>query len=122
MPREFSRSERVGEVIQRELAQLIHFEIKDPRVQGVTITAVKVSRDMEHARIFFSILGENTPDTVLEGLEKAKGFLRHQLGKSLQMRMTPHLRFYHDDSVERGAHISAVIDAAIAEDREKGQS
>ncbi len=118
MPREFSRPQRVAAQIQRELAQLIQFEVKDPRVGLITISGVEVSRDLSHAKIFISMLESgHEVDEALKGLNSASGFLRRELGKRMIMRVVPNLHFVYDASVERGANLSALIDAAIASDR-----
>ena len=117
---ESSRSRRVGEQIQRELAQLIQMEVKDPRVKWVTISAVKVSKDFSHALIYFTVLGdynETVDKNVLAGLEKASGFLRRELGRRIKLRIIPELHFKYDDSTVRGTHLSSLIDAAIAADK-----
>ena len=118
MPREFSRTRRVGEQVQRELATLIHDEIKDPRLGMVSVTAVMVSRDLSHAKVFISVLGnaEQTEASV-SVLKHAAGFLRHRLGRVLHIRVVPELRFYLDRSLEEGARMGALINAAIAGDR-----
>ena len=118
MPREFSRTRRVGEQVQRELATLIHDEIKDPRLGMVSVTAVMVSRDLSHAKVFISVLGnaEQTEASV-SVLKHAAGFLRHRLGRVLHIRVVPELRFYLDRSLEEGARMGALINAAIASDR-----
>jgi len=117
---ESSRSRRVGEQIQRELAQLIQQEVKDPRVKWVTISTVKVSKDFSHAIAYFTVLGdynETVDKNVLAGLEKAGGFLRRELGRRIKMRIVPELHFKYDDSTVRGTHLSSLIDAAIASDK-----
>jgi ribosome-binding factor A len=118
MPREFPRTRRVGEQIQRELAALIHDELRDPRLGMVSISSVQVSRDMAHAKIHVSVLGkdEQVSDS-LGVLNHAAGFLRHRLGKILHMRVIPVLRFYHDRSLEEGARLGALINEAIASDK-----
>ena len=118
MPREFPRTRRVGEQIQRELAALIHDELRDPRLGMVSISSVQVSRDMAHAKIHVSVLGkdEQVSDS-LGVLNHAAGFLRHKLGKILHMRVIPTLRFYHDRSLEEGARLGALINEAIASDK-----
>jgi ribosome-binding factor A len=118
MPREFPRTRRVGEQIQRELAALIHDELRDPRLGMVSISSVQVSRDMAHAKIHVSVLGkdEQVADS-LSVLNHAAGFLRHKLGKILHMRVIPILRFYHDRSLEEGARLGALINKAIASDK-----
>jgi ribosome-binding factor A len=118
MPREFPRTRRVGEQIQRELAELIRTELRDPRLGMVSISSVQVSRDMAHAKIHISVLGkdEQVSDS-LGVLNHAAGFLRHKLGKILHMRVIPILRFYHDRSLEEGARLGALINKAIASDK-----
>jgi len=118
MPKEFPRTRRVGEQIQRELAALIHDEIKDPRLGMVSVTAVMVSRDLAHAKVYVSVLGDTEQtDASLSVLSHASGFLRHRLGKILHIRVIPELRFYLDRSLEEGARMGALINAAIASDK-----
>ena len=118
MPREFPRSRRVGDQIQRELSGLIRDEIKDPRLGMVSITAVSVSRDLGHAKVHVSVLGDELQVTEsVEVLNHAAGFLRHRLGKMLHIRTVPELRFYLDRSLEEGARIGALINRAIASER-----
>ncbi len=112
MAKDFSRSDRVAEQIQRELADLLQFEVKDPRVSMVTLTDVEVSRDMAHAKIFYSALA-GTPELQL-GLEKSAGFLRSQLSKRMLVRSVPQLHFVYDASIEYGMKLSRLIDEALA--------
>ena len=118
MPREFPRTRRVGEQIQRELAALIRDELKDPRLGMVSISSVQVSRDLGHAKVHVSVLGKEEQVTEsLSVLNHAAGFLRHKLGKILHLRVIPALRFYHDRSLEEGARLGALINEAIASDK-----
>ncbi len=120
MDRESSRSRRVGEQIQRELAQLIQFEVKDPRVEWVTISAVKVSRDFSHATVYYTVLGKTAEEldaSVEAGLGKAAGFLRRELGHRMKLRTIPQLHFKYDDSTERGNRLAHLIDQAVAADK-----
>lgn len=118
MAREFSRTRRLGEQIQRELAQLIQQELQDPRLGMVTVSAVEVSRDLSNAKVFITVLGENADvDASLKVLNKAAGFLRHELGQRLIMRSLPNLRFVYDASLERGNRLSSLIDQAMAADK-----
>jgi len=118
MPREFPRTRRIGEQIQRELAELIRGEIKDPRLGMASISSVQVSRDLGHAKIHVSVLGnEEQIKESLAVLNHAAGFLRHKLGKILHIRVIPILRFYHDRSLEEGARLGALINEAIASDK-----
>jgi ribosome-binding factor A len=120
MPREFPRTRRVGEQIQRELSELIRSELKDPRVGMISISAVTVSRDLSHARVYVSVLGDEAQmASSLKALQHAAGFLRHRLGQAMRMRVIPELHFHLDRSIEEGARIGALINLAIASDRGK---
>jgi ribosome-binding factor A len=124
MPRDHSRTLRVAEQIQRELAELIRLELKDPRVGMVTLTDVEVSADYAHAKVFFTTLG--TSDQIAAataGLNHAAGFLRHELGRRIKLRGIPELHFIYDESVERGVRLSRLIDEAVGtveRDKNKG--
>jgi ribosome-binding factor A len=114
MPKDFSRTRRVGEQIQREMAQLVQQEIKDPRLGLVTISAVKLSKDMSHANIFFTILNdEQSVEETLKILDGASGFLRHELGKRMQLRIVPHIHFKYDESISYGNELSSLINKAM---------
>lgn len=118
MAKEFSRSRRVGEQIQRELASLLQFEIADPRLTGITVTAVEVSRDFSYAKVFYSFFGEGRDrDGVQKALEGAAGLLRRELGHKLTTRATPKLSFHYDNSIEDGNRLSSLINKAVAEDQ-----
>lgn len=120
MAREFSRTQRIADFLKKELATLIQMEIRDPRVGMVSITDVEVSRDLSHAKIFFTELGkdsEDQADETAQVLNNASGFLRSQIAKMNNARTTPRLRFYFDTSVGRGKHLSSLIDNAIAADQ-----
>lgn len=111
----FARTDRVAQQMQRELAELVRLELNDPRVRLLTITGVEVAGDYSHAKVFFTRLdGKNAE--AQEGLERASGFLRSQLARSLKLRIMPQLHFVYDSSVERGSHLSQLIDQAVASD------
>jgi ribosome-binding factor A len=117
MPRDYPRSRRIGDQIQRELSDIIRVELKDPRVGMITITDVEVTQDQSHARIFFTVLGgQDRVEDTAHGLQHAAGFLRSQLAHRMKLRIVPQLQFKYDQSVERGMHLSQLIDAAVAED------
>ena len=116
MPKDYARTDRVAEQIQRELAELVRLEIKDPRVRMVTLTGVEVVRDYSHAKVFYTTL-DGSNKAVQQGLEHASGFLRSQLAHVMKLRITPQLHFVYDASVERGAHLSQLIDQAVASDK-----
>jgi ribosome-binding factor A len=113
MPREFSRSQRLGAQVLRTLSELLRFETKDPRLATVSLTAVDLSRDLGVAKVYFSLLNpDDDPQPVQEGLQRASGFLRGRLGKSLEIRHVPELRFVHDDSIAHGVEMNRLIDSA----------
>lgn len=123
MAKEYSRTQRIGDQMQRELAQLIQREIKDPRLGMVTITAVEVSRDLGHAKVYITVLGIGTEEArqieqSLDILQDAAGFLRMMLGKIMKVRTVPQLHFHYDASIRRGAELSALIERAVQEDRQ----
>ncbi|HSE02440.1 MAG TPA: 30S ribosome-binding factor RbfA [Burkholderiales bacterium] len=120
MPRDFPRSRRIAEQVQRELSDIIRLELKDPRVGMITLTDVEVTPDNAHARVYFTLLGE--PSRIEEaaaGLQHAAGYLRSQLAQRLKLRVVPQLHFKYDASVERGIRVSQLIDAAVAEDAKR---
>ena len=111
----FSRKDRVAEQIRRELAELIRGELKDPRVGMISITDVEVTADYAHAKVFFSTLaGSEQVAGVLAGLDKASSFLRRELGRRITIHTTPQLHFVFDQSLERGADLSKLIQKAVA--------
>jgi len=120
MPREFPRARRVEEQLKRLLAEQIRREVKDPRVGLVTITAVEVSRDLSHATVYFTpFAGIGDPAAALDALQHAAGYLRHQIRNLMRLRIAPELEFRLDDSVERGARLSALIHDAVEDDRRR---
>ena len=117
MPKDGSRSRRVAEQIQRELAELIQLEVKDPRVGMITLTGVEVTSDYSHAKVFFSLLGDQARlQQALAGLNSAAGYLRSQVAHRMKLRVMPALHFEHDLSIEEGMRIDKLISDAIAED------
>jgi ribosome-binding factor A len=121
MPREFSRTRRVAEQLQRELAVLVRDEIKDPRLGMVSISGAEVSRDLAYATVYISVLGDDkaVADS-LAVLNRAAGFLRHRLGQLMRIRIVPQLKFEFDSSLQEGARMDALIDAALAGSRTDG--
>lgn len=97
----------------RALNELVRFESKDPRLSGISLTAIELARDLGVAKVYFSQMDpEGDLEAARTGLERAAGFLRTKLGSSLQVRRVPELRFVHDDSIAHGAEISQLIDQA----------
>lgn len=121
MPREFSRTDRIADAIQRELSRLIQFEMRDKRVGMVNINEVEVSRDLGHAKIFVTFVEQVTPaevETRMGILKQASGFLRGGIARAIDMRTTPQLRFHYDESIERAAKISALVDEVVRRDEQ----
>ncbi len=122
MAREFTRSRRVEEQIQRSLSEVMRSQLRDPRVTGVVITEVRASRDLSVAWIQYSLLGTDDRPTaetlanVQAGLDRAVGFLRSQLARELATRTVPDLRFSYDEAGQRGRDLEQLIDAAVARD------
>ncbi|MCV6625909.1 MAG: 30S ribosome-binding factor RbfA [Cellvibrionaceae bacterium] len=120
MAREFKRTDRLGDAIQRSLAQLIQFEIRDPRIGMVNINDVVVSRDLSNAKVYIAFVGEDDAERSQEGvdvLNKAAGFLRSQLSRELDTRTTPRLQFVYDRTAIDGNAMSRLIDQAVAADK-----
>ena len=115
MPKDYPRSRRIAEQIQRELSEIIRLELKDPRVGMITLTDVEVTQDYSHAKIFFTRLGDAAENTsILKALEHAAGFLRSELAHRMRLRIVPQLHFEYDESVERGVRLSHLIDEAVS--------
>lgn len=118
MPREFTRSDRVSDAIQRILGQVISQEIRDPRIGLVNINAVTVTRDMAYAKVYVTFVGADETESLAAAsvLNKASGFLRGFIAKELIMRSVPKLQFIYDKTAIRGQEISFLIDRAMKED------
>ncbi|MCY4050857.1 MAG: 30S ribosome-binding factor RbfA [Gammaproteobacteria bacterium] len=109
---EIDRTRRVGELIKRELSDLISSQVHDDRIRSVTITRVSVSRDLKNSTVFFSMLAEPTDKKNIEKvLNKCAGYLRKNLSKRLMMRTTPALSFQYDESIEHGLSLTQLIDS-----------
>ena len=120
MPREFPRARRIEEQLKRLLSELVRREVKDPRVGLITITAVSVTRDLSHAKVYFTpFAGIGDPEAALEALQHAAGYLRIQVRNQMRLRTAPELVFQLDDSLERGARLSTLIHDAVESDRSR---
>jgi ribosome-binding factor A len=120
MAREFGRTDRVADFLKRELARLLQFEVRDPRVGMVSVTDVEVTRDLAHAKVFVTVMGKESAKDAqesIEALNNASGFMRSQIASVSNTRTVPRLRFVYDASVVRGQRMSALIDAAVRKDR-----
>lgn len=108
---------RVGEQIHRELADLIRSELKDPGIGMITLGDVEVSRDLAHARVYYTVLGEGQAiEASSAALRRAAGFLRRELGRRMRLRIVPELKFVYDESQARGDRLDALIAQAVSED------
>ncbi len=117
-----ARLRRIADQIQRELSALISGELKDPRVQLVTITGVELTPDLAYATVYFTSLAEGAArKTTLAGLQNAAGFLRAMLGSRIRVHTTPELRFVYDTSVETGIRLGRLIDEAVAADHARAR-
>jgi len=126
MPREFSRSQRMAEQLRREVAEIIRDEIKDPRLGFISITEVRMSRDLSHAVIYYSAFhaGDNGAQQQQESIEilnRATGFIRKEIARRIRARIVPTLKFVIDDSVTRGAAMDELINEAIQSDMRNDQ-
>lgn len=123
MAREFSRTDRVGQQIHKEVASILQHEFKhrEPQVGMITVSGVEVSRDLAHAKIFITFYS-NSPEKVnddFERLQESKSFVRGLLGRRMRMRNVPAVHFFKDSSIEEGARISALVNEAVASDKAK---
>jgi len=119
MAREYKRTDRIADHLRRELATIIQREMRDPRVAMVSITDVQVSKDLAHARVYYTTMNAETPEAAAEvtaALNKAAGFMRSQLSKESTLRTVPQLRFQYDSSVGRGRYMEQLIEKAVAAD------
>ena len=112
--REFGREERVGAELHRELALILRDEVRDPRLNRVTIQEVRVVRDLSHARVFFTLMESDQAKSVEKALNKAASFLRRRLGEVVKLRTIPQLHFEYDQSLEHGMRLTSLIDKAVA--------
>ena len=120
MPKDYDRTRRVAEQIQRELAIIIQPELTEPLLRLVTVSSVDISRDLKHAKVYITSLDEtHKHEQTVDALQHAAGFLQHELGHRLHLRTVPRLQVMYDESIERGSALSALIDSAISKDQEQ---
>ena len=121
MAKEYSRTSRVAQQVQKELARILQQEVKDPRIGMVTISGVDITRDLAYAKVFvtFLTIGEQTNEESLEGLNAASGYIRRLLGKAMQLRIVPEVRFCFDETLTEGLRISELVSGAVKKDKEK---
>lgn len=124
MAREFARTDRVGQEIQKEIAIILMREVKDPRLVMTTVSAVELTRDLAYAKIFVTFFSneESEIKSSIEVLNEAAGFIRSLLAKKLRARIMPHLRFVYDSSMSEGVRMSSLVDKAVASDKHIAES
>ena len=106
---EFQRSDRVGDLLRELLAELLKREIRDPRLQSVNLTAVRVTKDLRQAKVFFNLIGGGDKSEVLAGLKRATGFIRSKIGKQLNLRFVPSVEFAFDETEEEAQRIESLL-------------
>lgn len=113
--KEFARTDRIGAELQRELAEILRDGVKDPRLGLLTVQEVRVTRDLAHAKVFFTCFGSAKEGHEREAFLNGKlvGFLRHELGRRMSLRTLPELHFVYDESIEQGERLSALIERAV---------
>ncbi len=118
MAKEYSRTQRVAQQIQKEIALILQREVKDPRISMVTVSGVDVSRDLAYAKIHVTFLtvGDQTPEGGLAALEEAKWYIRTLLGKAIRLRITPEISFFFDESLTEGMRISNLVTQTVRDD------
>lgn len=110
MPKNNTRFERINEELKKEISHIISYELKNPNVTGlISVTKAKVTPDLKYAKIYVSILNAKNEEETLEGLKQSSGFIRSQIAKRINLRITPELVFERDDSIEYGAKIDSIL-------------
>jgi ribosome-binding factor A len=113
MPKSYSRIQRIGDLIQTALAEIMRDNAKELKCGMTTITSVKVSADLSSAKVYVSVLEDEKAVEIIAALNKMAKFLRYELANTVELRVTPELKFYYDDSVVRGSRISSLINDAF---------
>lgn len=112
------RATRVGDLILREMAFLLLEKVKDPRVQGVTLTGIRLSNDLKQAKVFYSLLGgKDEAEKALAGLNSARGYIKKQIGTRMELRYVPDILFVYDASLEEGSHMERVFEKIAASEK-----
>lgn len=123
MAKEFSRSQRVAQQIQKEIAGILQRDVKDPRIGMVTVSSVEVSKDLAYASVFVTLLNFNDEgiEESMTGLREASGYVRMLLGKALRLRIVPEIKFVYDNSLVEGLRLSGLVSQAVNQDKQKQQ-
>lgn len=114
------RAVRVGDQLLREIADILSRKVKDPRVKGATLTGIRLSDDLKHARVYFSVMGgREDVQKVQGGLESAKGYIKREIGARMDLKYTPEIAFKHDPSLEMGQHMEKIFEKIKSEGPEE---
>jgi ribosome-binding factor A len=117
-----TRAERVGDQIVKEIAILLLDRVNDPRVKGVTVTGVRLARDLRSAKVYYSVIGETDAVSAAQaGLDSAKGFIKRHLGLRLKLRYVPDIRFVHDETMRHGEHMERLLERVLTEEERNGE-
>ncbi|MDQ5892754.1 30S ribosome-binding factor RbfA [Pectobacterium aquaticum] len=122
MAKEFSRTQRVAQEMQKEIAIIIQREVKDPRIGMATVSGVEVSRDLAYAKVFVTFLNDNEPEQIqkaVKALQDASGFIRKLIGKAMRLRVVPELTFSYDNSLVEGMRMSNLVTNVVRNDTER---
>ena len=122
MAKEFSRTQRVSQEMQKEIAIILQREVKDPRIGMVTVSGVEVSRDLAYAKVFVTFLNDSDPNAVrvgLKALHEASGLIRMLIGKAMRLRVVPELTFSYDNSLVEGMRMSNLVTSVVKNDEER---
>ena len=120
MSREFKRSDRVAQELQKEIAVILQREVKDPRIGMVTVSDGEISRDLAYAKIYVTFLFDNDQDAItrgLAGLNNASGYIRTLVGKAMRLRIVPELKFFYDKSLVEGMRMSNLVTNVVRQDQ-----
>jgi len=115
----YKRSDKVGDLIRKEISEILLGELKDPRIGFVTITKVAVSNDLSVAKVYYSVFGgEQQKEESYEGLVSAQGYIKRELGRRVRLKYMPEIHFLFDDSFEYGEHIEELLRDILHSDEE----
>lgn len=121
--KEYARTERIGAALQRELAEILREQVRDPRLKLITLQEVRVTKDLAHAKVYFTCFpadeGAVEQQRLLNG--RLAGFLRHELALRMRLRTVPELHFVHDESIAQGERLSHLIEQAVASERDESE-
>jgi ribosome-binding factor A len=122
--RDFSRTDRVAQEVQKEIAVMLQRDFKDPRIGWVTVSSVEMSKDLAYGKVYVTFFEEDQEkiSNAIEILNDAAGFFRMEIGKRIRLRITPEIKFFYDESLVTGMKMSQKVDAARRADKAKEQA